>query len=610
MKLYVLAILTTMAAGLAFGQTAGGTLTGLVTDPSGSVIPGAQVVATHVDTGTKIAGLTTQAGLYTIPQLPVGKYVVTVAHTGFKTFTQENVIIAASQTLRLDVPMEVGTTSEAVTVTTESTLLQTDTGARILDILPQHIQDLPVLPVGTFIRDPLALAYTMPGSANPNGSGFSPRINGLPQASNQFRVDGEIVTNAGATTITTRENVSPDAIQEVAIQSSNFNAEYGSVSGAVFNQIIKSGTNQYHGTAYDYFVNDKLNADDAGSHTRQRIRRNDYGVNLGGPVRIPHLYNGKDKTFFFANWEQYRDYEFHVTDFTPPTVPTQAYRNGDFSGLIPASGNVNLQINGHAYTDPLGNHIPLGTIFDPNSTMFNVPCNTAVSQDCGGNGSLVTVRTAYPGNKIPPTEFDKVSLAILNKYVPLPQGPNAAAGILTNNYFNPFHGYRITRSPALKIDQIITSKARLAFTYSDNHTESPVQALGLGEGFPEPITANAGTFEASPTFRLNFDDSLRPTLILHVGIGFQEYNFCSCPVTLNYNAASDIGLTGATLAQTSFPRMNSTAVTSPQLGGMNALGSGSSYSTTPERHPTSSAGLTWVHGDHTYKVGGDFRKDY
>jgi len=103
---------------------------------------------------------------------------------------------------------------------------------------------------------------------------------------------------------------------------------------------------------------------------------------------------------------------------------------------------------------------------------------------------------------------------------------------LTSNYLNPFHGYRITRSPAVKIDQNIGSRARVAFTYSDNHTESPVQALGFGEGFPEPITANAGTFEASPTFRLNFDYNLRPTMLFHLGAGF-------------HNAASDIGLTGA-----------------------------------------------------------------
>src|SRR5262249_38528551 len=151
------------------------------------------------------------------------------------------------------------------------------------------------------------------------------------------------------------------------------------------------------------------------------------------------------------------------------------------------------------------------------------------------------------------------------------------------------------------VDQIIGTNARLSFTWSDNHTESPVQALGLGEGFPEPITGNGGTFENSPTFRLNFDDTLRPNMILHVGVGFQEFNFCNCAVTTNYNAATDIGLTGATLNQT-FPRMNSTVVSptsitlpGPQVGGLNVLGPPGQASS-PERHPTSSASLTWIHG--------------
>ena len=607
MKITALLMLISITGGVAFGQTAAGTLTGLVTDPTGGVIAGVPVVATNVDTGAKITGASSQTGNYTIPQVPVGRYVVSLEQPGFKTFREENVIIDAAQTVRLDVVMQLGSATDSVTITGEAALLQTDTGATVHDILTKQIQDLPVLPLGTFVRDPLALAYTLPGSVNVNGSGFAPRINGLPQASNQYRVDGEIVTNAGAPTITTRNNVSPDAIQEVAIQSSNFNAEFGSVSGAVFNQVVKSGTNQFHGTMYDYLTNDFLNAADAGSHVKTRTRGNDYGVNVGGPVWIPKLYNGKNKTFFFANFEQYLQYQLHTSDFTPPTVPTAAYRTGDFSSLLAASGNTNLQINGHAYRDPLGNTIPLGTIFDP-STTTTVVCNTTLSQDCGGNGAVVTYRSPFPGNQIPSSRIDQVSAAILSKYVPLPQGPNAAAGILTSNYFNPFRGYRKTRSPTLKIDQNLGSKGRVSFTYSDNHTESPVQALGLGEGFPEPITANAGTFESSPTFRLNTDYALRPNLLLHVGIGFQEYNFCACTVTTSYNAASAIGLTGATVNQT-FPRINATTVTTPQLGGMNNLGpTGNSHA--PERHPTSSASLTWVRGNHTYKLGGDFRKDY
>ena len=374
---------------------------------------------------------------------------ITVSQQGFKTFRRENVTIAAAQTLRVDVGLELGAASESVTVTAESTLLQSDTGALVKNLTITQIQDLPVLAVTSFARDPLSAALTLAGSVS-GGAGFGPRMNGVSNANNEYKVDGEPVTNVGANTITDRTNVSADAIQEVAIQTSNFNAEFGSVSGALFNIIIKSGTNQFHGTGYDYIANDEFNASDATAHTSTRIRRNDYGFNAGGPVWIPKLYNGKDKTFFFFNWESYRDFEYFSSLINPvPTVPTQAYRNGDFSGLIPASGNQLLQINGHNYQDPFGNTILLGTIFDPRSTQQNVPCNTALTKDCSA-GQLLTVRSPFPSNMVPPTLIDPVSMAILNKYVPLPQGPNATAGILANNYLNPFPASRIQNAPAVE----------------------------------------------------------------------------------------------------------------------------------------------------------------
>src|SRR5262249_44387341 len=186
--------------------------------------------------------------------------------------------------------------------------------------------------------------------------------------------DGEILGQLGASTIPTRTQPSPDALLEVAVQTSNFNAEFGSVAGALFNITLKSGTNKLHGTVYDYAVNEVLNAEDPAVHLKNRIRRHDYGFNAGGPIRIPKVYNRTNKSFFFFNWEQYRDKQLQNTGFTIPTVPTQAYRDGNFGGLFAASGNANLRvaasgpIPAHDYIDPLGAVVRLGTIFDPNST--------------------------------------------------------------------------------------------------------------------------------------------------------------------------------------------------------------------------------------------------
>jgi hypothetical protein len=150
-------------ASMAAAQTAGATITGTVTDPTGAVIPDITVVATHLDSGTVVNGVTSATGNYTIPQLRVGNYNVVVEHAGFKTFRRGGIALLATQTLRLDISLEVGATSESVTVTAEASLLKTESGALSHNILPSSIQNLPLLPVGTFIRDPFALANAVPG---------------------------------------------------------------------------------------------------------------------------------------------------------------------------------------------------------------------------------------------------------------------------------------------------------------------------------------------------------------------------------------------------------------------------------------------------------------
>ncbi len=230
-----------------------------------------------------------------------------------------------------------------------------------------------------------------------------------------------------------------DAVQEVAVQTSNFAAEFGTVGGGIFNVTMKSGTNQYHGSVYDYAVNEVLNAHTPFTHLRDNDRRHDFGVGAADRITIPTSDNGKNKTFFFFSFEQFRTRPLVTT--VAATVPTASYRGGDFSALIPASG-VNgvgrplLVGTGAAqrnYVDPLGGTILSGTIFDPYSTR-QVTCNTAISPDCPA-GSVVNYRTPFPGNKIPQVApyVDPVFLKVQG-LVPLPTGPNALAGALGNNF--------------------------------------------------------------------------------------------------------------------------------------------------------------------------------
>lgn len=598
-----LAVFLCFAPVVTWGQTGLATITGVVSDPSGAVVANVTVSATQNATGTTVTGLTSDTGNYTIPQLRVGEYTVVIEHAGFKKFERLGIVLSASQILRLDVTLELGSTAESVTVTADSSMLQMDSGTLVTNLKPSQIQNLPLLPVGTFIRDPFALSNTVAGVLQ---TFTGTRVNGLGQTSIQYRLEGEILGEPGgqgtSPGITTRTQPSPDAIEEVAVLTSNIPVEFGSASGAVYNVSIKSGTNQFHGTVYDYAVNEVLNAADPATHVRNRVRRHDYGFNIGGPVKIPKLYDGTNKSFFFFNWEQYRDGQTALPT-SNPTVPTDAYRNGDFSGMFAASGNTNLRFPTRDYVDPLGNTVRLGQLYNP-LTEREVTC-PASGSDCTP-GTLVKVRNIFENNQIPATMFDPVAVATLQKYVPTPN-----LNGLVNNYQVPIRTTRVTTSPAVKGDQNIGSKMRLSFTFTQNKTTSPVQTLGgLAEGFPDPITRNNGTYETGPAYRLNFDYTILPTINYHLGLGYSIFNFESRPLTTNYDALADIGLRGAT-ANKNFPLFNLVApgvTQNPPVGGLQTLGTGG-QAASPQRRPSITQTVTWVNGNHTIKMGGDFRQD-
>lgn len=588
----------------AWAQTGTGTITGTITDPTGAVVAGVTVSATQLATGTTVTAVTSDTGNYTIPQLRVGEYSVAIEQSGFKSYQRSGLTLSASQILRLDVTLELGATTESVTITADSSLLQTDSGTLATNLKPAQIQSLPLMNIGTgFIRDPFALSNTVAGVLQ---TFVGTRINGLGQSSIQYRLEGEVLGNQGFAGITTRTQPSPDAIEEVAVLTSNVPVEFGSASGGVYNISIKSGTNQFHGTVYDYMVNEALNAADPGSHVRNRIRRHDYGFNIGGPVKIPKLYDGTNKSFFFFNWEQYRDSQ-NAFPASNPTVPTEAYRNGDFSGLFAASGNGNLRFANRDYVDPLGNTVRAGQLYNPFTTR-EVTC-PASGSDCTP-GALVKVRDIFPNNQIPSTLFDPVAVATLTKYVPTPNLPG-----LIDNYRVQIPTSRITSSPAIKGDQNIGSKVRLSFTFTQNKTTAAVQTQGnLAEGFPEPITRNTGTYETGPAYRLNMDYTILPTLNYHLGLGYSIFSFETHPLTTSYDAFADIGLRGAT-ANKNFPLFNLKAPDgpgvppqNPPVGGLQTLGT-PGQTGAPERRPSITQTLTWVKGNHTFKFGGDFRQD-
>ena len=296
-----------VVAGAAFAQSDRGTITGSVTDQAGAVIPNAAIEVTNINTGAVYQVQSSSTGNYTFGQLPAGQYQMSSSMPGFKQFVRTGITVLVAQTLRIDISLEVGSISETVTVSEDAPLLRMDSGELAHNVASKSLNELPILGFTGYIRDPFAVTALIPGALYSRAApGSLVRVNGAPSNTQSVRIEGQDATDGIWTSYTTFTQPSVDSVEEVAVQTSNFAAEFGQAGGGLFNMTMKSGTNKLHGTAYDYWYNEALNAS-APYGTKDRQRRNDYGFTLGGPVYIPKVYNGRDKTFFFFNWEQFRE---------------------------------------------------------------------------------------------------------------------------------------------------------------------------------------------------------------------------------------------------------------------------------------------------------------
>jgi hypothetical protein len=594
-RLLVGVFVFTMAVSIGYGQSDRGTITGTISDPTKAVIPGATVVAKNGDTGVTYETVSTETGNYTLGQLPAGLYQLSVELPGFKKYIRQGITVLVAQTLRIDVGLDVGAAGDEVTVNADAPLLRTESSDVSHNVAAKVMDDLPILGIGgtqsgsAGIRNPYAMVEMVPGTVwTPNAL---VRVNGTPANSQSFRLEGQEASNTGTPGVQAQNQPSVDAIQEVAIQTSNFAAEYGQVGGGLFNITMKSGTNQFHGTAYDYFVNEVFNAGnplttgDPKGNPRPRARRNDYGFTVGGPVDIPRVYDGHGKTFFFMNFEQYR--ESTTLNNLYQTVPTLAYRRGDFSQAI--TGKV-------IGTDPIGRQMIEGMIYDPTTT------KTAP------DGRIY--RDPFLNNFIDPKLWDPVATKIQALF-PLPSGPFADA--LTNNFLNPnVQNSRVTTIPSVKLDQTVGTKGKFTIYWQRTKTENPNgnPIFGGSDGLPDPITQLLGTFDTASVYRINYDYTLSPTKVLHLGAGYRD-NFFLVPsvttkgVVTNYDAEAELGLHGGITHQF-FPPMSGLLATTG--GGMRNFG-GSSYANAITQSPSFNVSLAVVKNNHSYKYGAEFRTE-
>ena len=588
-----------------FGQGNQGSITGTITDPQGAATPNASIDAKNQDTGEVFHGGTSSTGNYVIP-VPAGKYELTVTAPGFKKYDRSNLEVAVATASRQDVKLEVGGVSETVTVTEQAPLMKTESGEVSHTMETADVTELPLLTTngsggatGTGnIRNPLQAMVLLPGTAFVND--IAVVVNGLPANSENIRIEGQdSVSNIWKISQQNSQG-GVDAIQEVSVQTSNFNAEYGNAAGGYFNYTMKSGTNQLHGSFYDYFVNEFLYAGEPFTdrcvqsslycgpasdrqHIRNRIRRNDYGGTFGGPIDIPKIYNGKNKSFFFVNFEQFRQSNLNST--TNTTVPTQAYQMGNFQTaecLSYVNGNctpypaVNLVGTHTPAVDPAGNQLVQGQVFDPYSTHL-----------VGGS----QVRNPFMNNTMPMTSMDQVALA-LQKLEPQPN----VAGADVNNYNVPsYTSLMHTTNTSFKLDHSISSTIKISGYYSQLKTYSP----NVDGGITPLYLGGADTDIWNHTSRFNYDQTITATLLFHVGIGYFQ---TSEPHVAYPFDQSTIGLKGY-YANTIMPDVG--GISGAQGGFSHGFGAGFSAIAYEEK-PTANTSLTWVRGNHTYKFGGDY----
>jgi hypothetical protein len=459
-------------------------------------------------------------------------------------------------------------------------LLKTESGELSHVISSDRLDDLPILATGGAIRSSFAQVDLLPGAGHVGGGfgGGALRVNGMPGATLSVRIEGQDATQTGWTTSYAMGQPGVDSIEETAIQTSNFAAEYGQAGGGVFNMTMRSGTNALHGSAYLYFRNEGLNAYPPFRKTgdKNRDRRQDFGFTTGGPVYIPKVYDGRDRTFFFWSFEQNRN-ATKGTVFR--TVPTAAYRLGDFS-------SPDLYTKRVLGTDPLGREILEGAIYDPSTT------RTVTGLD----GNPYTVRDPFPNNYIDPSRFDPVA-AKFQSLIPQP----TEAGLTTNNFRASTPSTSVQYITSVKADHNLSSKIKISGYWSLNRAGGDST-----DGFDPPVTTTRNIKQSTNTARLGLDYTISPTTLLSLGAGLMNWVFEDPVPDLNYDNLKELGLPGtyATIPPT-FYYLGTAA------GGLGApTGQGNSSGPVAQQKqwlvkPTATANLTMVRSNHSYKFGAE-----
>jgi hypothetical protein len=496
----ILSLLVAAAAAVGWSQAVNATLLGTVTDPSGAVVPNAKLTITETQTGVSHASKANESGNWIVPNLPPGIYAVEIEATGFKKETRRDVTLMVDTNTRVDVQLQTGSISESVEVTGAPAMLQTDSASTGEKIERDTLANVPLISSNRNFQSLLNLA---PGVAPVQeqhsqffnaGSSLQTEVNGQMRQGNNFMIEG---TDDNERTGLLQIYVPPlEAIQTVDISLTNHNPELGRATGAIVNVIMKSGTNQIHGGAYEFLQNSDMNARSFFNPSVGHLAYNYVGGNIGAPIR-------KNKVFIFGDYLRVMDHEANTNLVT---VPPNAWRTGNFSTAA------NL-------------------IYDP-----------ATGNPLDGTG-----RTPFPNNTIPSTRINTVSAAILN----LIPGTNESYNIAspTNNYFALLPYQKTTDSLDEKLDYNLTDKDRLSERFSFSRPvvfQAPLFGYAGGDG---PGGAFMGTgLQRTYSTGLNYDRIVSPTLVVNFRLGVAYYNNIAQNTDYGTNDSTAIGVPGVNIS--------------------------------------------------------------
>jgi hypothetical protein len=460
-----------------FAQTSG-----RVTDPSASVVPGAKVTIRNVDTGVVTETVTNEDGYFAAPPVAPGKYEIRVQHEGFKSVVRTGIQLHTDEKARIDFVLELGALAESVSVVADTPLLKTDTAEMATAITGREYNRLPLIQVGR-MRSPANFVFLVPGvHGNLNLDGIE-----NVSATNQIQVNGGLkqhtevmLDGLAAGTGSFNESSPPvDAILEFKVEGSQMSAEYGRSGASLVKFTVKSGTNQLHGSAFELIRNEILDARNWLAPSRAITRQNEFGASLGGPVYLPKLYNGKDRSFFFFAYSGSR--KRGLDNVERVRIPAPDFFRGDFTGLL----------------DARGLRIP---IYDPQSTRPS------------GNTFL---RDPFAGNLIPASRLDPVAV----KTGPLYPQPNlSGAGAL--NYQGWVGESRLDPDViTTKIDHVLSSRQKVFTTVNWND----IPRLRNRVPLPDPVNDGFIQQITSRLIRFNHDYLLKPSLFNNLTLGYNRF---------------------------------------------------------------------------------------